>query len=194
MRVFAGTVNAGGEIVVSGRRYWAAELIAKRGWEVEVHHDQEDAVFASVWTRGRLHRLCTVGLIAIPPSTEAEGIERALVIRRKTEALAQLIDQRLEYQRVNRVGIGRRLFRKAFDLLLNQLPRTGMVSIQDSHDRDLEEAERLDIEMRLAEAIFGDPQAVLGAELHDTIPILDADEAKRIARAVAAHRLSETSK
>jgi len=104
MIVLQGTVEIGGEITAWGRRYWSPNLAECIGYRVEVHHDLgDDPVFASVWSRGRQHRYCTVALIgpaeplAIEPSgAEPSASERqrliGLVSRHYDERASQVAD------------------------------------------------------------------------------------------------------
>ena len=99
MMVVSGTVELGGEITAYGRRYWSPNLAEVIGQRVEVHHDLgDDTVFASVWSRGRMHRYCTVALIGLPEASPAEpsASERqrliGLVSRHHDERASQITD------------------------------------------------------------------------------------------------------
>lgn len=93
MMVLPGTVEIGGEITAYGRRYWSPNLAECIGFRVEVHHDlADDPVFASVWSRGRSHRYCTVALIG-PAEPIALGPSHAEVSASERQRLIGLVSR-----------------------------------------------------------------------------------------------------
>ena len=196
-------VKRGGEIEALGRRYWAPELASKAGWEVELHFDQDDDVFPSVWTKGRMHRLGTAGLIGntgfadMEKARVAAGVareQRESVIRWQIAEVLNVLDQRFQRARQGAEpgnaasrhgGVGNivRLLRNAWQLLF----KNGEVG------RD-EPAQGVDLDLQKIEAILVRGEALFnGAGHNGQSPIVETG-AERNPPVDAAHRLSEGAK
>lgn len=203
-----GIVNAGGEVVALGRRYWSPELYSKRGWEVELHFDQHDEVYPSVYSKGRLHRLCTAALIAdigfadfdAAKAAAKKAMERrASVVRCEADAIVD------EPKRAsNSVALVFLALRDLFRHRVLKQPiepeaqiafRLGRRLLNAIYKGQQQNAQLRDVVLVHAEAIFVHAQAILDAHNQPNSPSCRyADAVKSAANSIIVHRLSETSK
>ncbi len=193
------TVSRGGEIVALGRRFWAPDLASKAGWEVELHFDQDDEVYPSVWTKGRAHRLCTAALIAdggfldfdrVRGAAKLQRDEQASIVRRKAEILIEVIDHRLERAVLLNKPFSGRGMTLAIGKLVNAIRHFGVKSPKFSEHGHLEVAKDSDLELKLAASIFQHGDTLFGG--HDLSSANSSSEPNPADP--ATHRLSETSK
>lgn len=122
------------------------------------------------------------------------GVDRALVqaehvsiIRRQAELLLELMDQRIGRERIVPKVFGSRRIAQLLDHIRHCITKVGKASRQDMHDRDLEVAGHLQLELELAQMIFMHPQTVFQAHVHGDSPTA-VDVSNRIDRAIFAHR------
>lgn len=200
--MISGTVNAAGEVVALGRRFWAPQLAEKRGWEVELHFDRGDDALPSVWTKGRMHRICTVARMADldhsdfgffdRDSAAAVGREiyamrekaRCDVVASKIQALVDLIDHRIEARCDKRApGVLGRVALAA-DNIYRRLRGAFLHDFSGEDMAEQQLLDRRDVILELGEIIFGNG--------HRNLRAVDAEQP--IPADPAIHSLSETSK
>lgn len=195
-RMIPAIVKRGGVIEALGRQYWSPDIQGKEGWEVELHFDQGEETYPSVWTKGRQHRLCTAALVADHGFLDLGGakdvLRHARAERRKVQeaaetlriqALVDLIDERIKAHR-NAAPTGftgaiakkaQQFYRAMGAAFGNDLGRENVTKHELLH--------RDDVISELGQIIFGHLSTLQSVE-----------EAKASAARVAAHRLSETRK
>lgn len=189
-------VKRGGVIEALGRQYWSPDIQGKEGWEVELHFDQGEETYPSVWTKGRQHRLCTAALVADHGFLDLGGakdvLRHARAERRKVQeaaetlriqALVDLIDERIQaHSHPARSSLG-----SAIAEVAKQIHRAVRTAFGDILGRENvtkhELLHRDDVISELGQIIFGHLSTLQSVE-----------EAKASAARVAAHRLSETRK
>lgn len=119
---------------------------------------------------------------------------RGLVIRRQAEILIELIDQRIELQRVVQRSFSARLFGKASGYLRDFVKRVRPAAAQHLQHRDLKIAQEPDLALKLAEAVFLHSFVDLSVHGFGFHQIAFEEMEDRIPNPAAGHRLSGGTK
>lgn len=198
--VYVGKINLAGVITVCGRRYWSDELCARAGMEVEVHLDL-DGPYASVWSKGRMHRLCTAALLDDGPYADATSIdamretaqklkvERASVVRRQIAELLHIVDERVERAILRAEARQARARQYRIANIPGLLRAAWNLAFKNSHVCKQEPAQGVDLDLEKIEAVLR--AGGIGLFGHSIAPSA-ADTAEPTAAPASPHRLSET--
>ena len=195
-----GIVNAGGEVVALGRRFWSPELYSKRGWEVELHFDQGDEMYPSVWTKGRQHRLCTAGQVADTGFADLDGARsaasktkehRASVVRWQVAEILNVLDQRFERAGHRPQSFGPAARHDGKGSLVRRLRNAWKLAFQQGEVSAEKPAHDVDLDLERIEAILLHGETLFDSHLNTPEA---KEQAKASAERLAAHRLCEGSK
>lgn len=200
MNALVGVVCRDCTVTIHGRRYWSPELAERIGWEIQIEIDRADEAYASAWTRGRNHRLCTVALIDAQAGTtiderralaQAEADERASVVSRQAQMLLDLIDQRIEHSaRRNFSSQGK--IQVSLRRCENALRAAWRNFFKGADAGDGERSDEVEAHLKMAHSILEDADALVSFDRHESLQ--DLGFIDRTAARLAAHRLSEGSK
>lgn len=133
-------------------------------------------------------RQTEVQRIELMPELE---LRRASVIRRQAELLVELVDQRIELQRVSQFSFGTGMVGKVLRNLFEFIERAWPAAMKQCGHGDLKSAQKRDLILELAELIF--LHSFVNVRVHSfALPEIPfEDMAERIDVESVMHRLSE---
>lgn len=198
-RASSAVVDRQGQVEVLGLRFWSPELYKYVGWEVLIEVTDDDG-FADVWSKGRTHRLCTVGCLGRADFEDMESAretarklrdERASIVRGQIAEVLDIIDKRVEraLERAEARNAAARHGRVGN--IVRFISRAWKLRVENGEVRRDETAQNVDLDLDLIEAALKRGSGSVGHG-NESPNVQSGAEPKPPVH--AAHRLCEGAK